>query len=348
MYQFEREKTILAYDSAGLTFLLKPLMVLKAFNFNPIDNQTYLESPVVVDGATLGNVWSFTNSSFNEFSEENLRKRFIFHYMTDIPPTHRKLLSLADCAETLGGAGVRSLFYISPIDMETASMSVGPDFVAKVERNVALLRQSIESHGGECLDLSAFIEAKDFGWREDVYPNEHLSENGRARIAVRLAEWIRDDIQRHPDHYSGIAPLMHPLPGWDIPELLQIKAIAPPDSLKNQADVAYQLTLGPRQSIVRLDRTPISSGETCEASIYLWADNEVVLDDGNLVIQVARHGHAPLEHSNTRLTILQDTPTQVLARKTFEAEHEGVRILIGNESLRPITFNLAAPFLRRD
>lgn len=190
MYQFQREKTILAFSNTPYRFLLRPLMVFKAFDLNPVKQADYIELPVTNGDQIVGKVIDFDNDSFNTFSQDNLRKKTIFSYMYDLDPEHRKILSIIECIDALEAAGVRTLFYITPVDWQTGVESVGEGFVPQLQKNIRTVEQAIQEHGGEVLDLSRLVPTEDFNWRVDLYPNGHLAQNGREKLANLLARWL--------------------------------------------------------------------------------------------------------------------------------------------------------------
>jgi len=190
MYQFQREKTILAFTNTSYRFLLRPLMVFKAFDLNPVKQKDYLELPVMNGDQIVGKVKDFDNDSFNTFSEENLQKKMIFSYMYDLDPGHRKVVSIIECIEALDAAGTRMLFYITPVDWQTGVEGVGEGFTSQLQKNIRVIEQVIQTHGGEVLDLSRLLPSEDFNWRVDLYPNGHLAQEGREKLANRLAAWL--------------------------------------------------------------------------------------------------------------------------------------------------------------
>ena len=190
MNQFEKEKITLAFHNTPYQFLLRPLMALKAFNFDVVTQKEYLEHPVTSGGDIVGQVKDFDNDSFNTFSEENLQKKFTLSYMYDLHAEHRKIQSIVECIEALKTVGVRTLFYITPVDWEAGVESLGTDFTTQLQRNVRVVEQAIQQHGGEVVDLSQLLSSADFNWRVDLYPNEHLAQRGRAIVAERLSHEV--------------------------------------------------------------------------------------------------------------------------------------------------------------
>jgi hypothetical protein len=113
------------------------------------------------------------------------RQLFIKHYMTDITPTHPMIGHLLDTAATLSRAGVTTLFYLTPIDVEGGMSLVGEEFAATASANAKRVAQALAEAGVDCLDLSALLPEDRFVDRD--YACEHLDLAGRRRVAEALA-----------------------------------------------------------------------------------------------------------------------------------------------------------------
>ncbi|EKO37560.1 MAG: hypothetical protein B193_3765 [Solidesulfovibrio magneticus str. Maddingley MBC34] len=117
--------------------------------------------------------------------EAKRRQFFIKNYMTDIPAGHPMIGDLLDTAATLSQAGVTTLFYLTPIDMEGGKSLVGEEFSATASANARRVAHALTKAGADCLDLSALLPEDRFVDRD--YACEHLDLAGRRRVAEALA-----------------------------------------------------------------------------------------------------------------------------------------------------------------
>jgi len=120
-------------------------------------------------------------------SPENAKRSqfFIKNYMTDIPTGHPMIGDLLDTAQTLSQAGVATLFYLTPIDVEGGTSLVGAEFAATASDNARRVARALTEAGVDCLDLSTLLPEDRFVDRD--YACEHLDLAGRRRVAEVLA-----------------------------------------------------------------------------------------------------------------------------------------------------------------
>jgi hypothetical protein len=85
---------------------------------------------------------------------------------------------------------VRPIVYVTPLDVESGQQAVGPDLVTQVQKNVEVIRKTLEPEGVPLLDLSGSLAARDFDWFRQKTPNEHLKQSGRLLVAEKLAAEI--------------------------------------------------------------------------------------------------------------------------------------------------------------
>ncbi|WP_428561344.1 MAG: hypothetical protein ACP59X_18730 [Solidesulfovibrio sp. DCME] len=118
--------------------------------------------------------------------EAGRRTHFINNYMTQITPDHPMLAALSETAQRLARAGVPTVFYLTPIDVEGGRQLVGEALVANVAANSQCIAETLRGQGATCLDLSALLPTDRFVDRE--YACEHLDLAGRRRVAEALAQ----------------------------------------------------------------------------------------------------------------------------------------------------------------
>lgn len=193
-YQRRRHIAILNFVDSPYYFLLRPYLIFGNFE-SPISQSEY-EAITVFDGhEPVGTVWEFDNPSFATFSTENLRKRIVVQYLGDVNRDHRKIAALTECVRVLETHGIRAYVYATPVDWQTGVANVGDRFLSQIERNVGVVEDAVQEAGGAFLDCSFLLESDDFDWKVDLYPNEHLNQEGRLALAETLRDWIEADQQ---------------------------------------------------------------------------------------------------------------------------------------------------------
>jgi len=219
-WQFEKERFVLAgpFRRSIYQALYKPLGVFKAVKPSEVSPQEYYDSPVYDGAEKVGVVRDFDNPSYRNVTGERIARKLVFHYMYELAPEHRKVRSMVEIPRLLAARGVRSIFYVTPIDHETGRRYLGERFSQRLEANVALVLSLLQAEGAETLDLSTALGAGDFCWKP-YYPNEHINQRGRSLVARRLARTIaRDSVAPRPPAGSparerSAAPVSAPRPG---------------------------------------------------------------------------------------------------------------------------------------
>lgn len=191
LWQFEKEKLTLAMKDTFWMKFYRPLAVFKFFE--PRINRFDYEQTDVFDGSQIiGKVRDFDNASYQVFSGENMKNKLRFRYMYSLSKQHRKVQSMMRIAKLLKDAGIKPIFYITPVDWQTIEKNLGVYSVLRIEENVQLIRRALSDVGVPVLDLSRTLLSEDFSWPEDgegpYYPNEHLRLRGRMLVVKTLAE----------------------------------------------------------------------------------------------------------------------------------------------------------------
>lgn len=187
-YQFVEERTLIAPKPFLIDIFLKPLMVFRVINLAPISQQDY-ENAEVLDGTTrVGKVKDFQRSDASITPEQALQNHFILDYMEKLTGDNRKIKSIAALVRLLSGKNTRTIFYVSPVDVDAGSQSLGKRFQDQIQENVAFIRMVLRKEQLDLLDLSLDVKHEDFDW--NPYPNEHLKEAGRRFVADELSKKI--------------------------------------------------------------------------------------------------------------------------------------------------------------
>jgi hypothetical protein len=187
-WQFEKERFLLNHPL--LRPFYKPLAVFKAIRANEISMEQYNTTKVYCDEEDVGTVQEFEFIGPNMATEEHIRKTFILQYMYPLKPDHRKLRSMLEIVKVLRSIGAQPIFYITPLDIETGQIYLPGRSRERIHTNIELVTRLLRSQNVEPLDLSACLPASDFAWTR--FPNEHLNQDGRSRVADYLADVLHD------------------------------------------------------------------------------------------------------------------------------------------------------------
>ncbi len=185
-YQFRSLKFRLRYGDFAADTFLAPLVALKIYPLNPYSLQDYADTPVFDGDVQIGTLRDFRSSS-PQPAGERLRRAFVVNYGTRLPADHPKLDCLESITQRCRRAEILPVFYVTPIDLQSALETVGPGFQETVARNIQMIRDRLSKLGMPLLDLSTLLDPSGFDWRRSGTPNERLSEMGRRAVAQRVA-----------------------------------------------------------------------------------------------------------------------------------------------------------------
>ncbi len=187
-YQFRSMKFRLHHGDFAADTLLGPLSALKLYSLNPVSERQYRSTPVLRGERKTGTVGDFMIPDGRGDPERRTADLFALNYLHPIRDDHRKLKSIRAIVAHCRAAGMRPIFYVTPLDVETGTRRIGTEFGETVIRHRSILRESLEALGLPLLDLAADLDASQFDWSESASPNEHLKEAGRKYVAERLAQ----------------------------------------------------------------------------------------------------------------------------------------------------------------
>ena len=201
-YQFAVEKRQIRHADDALAQAVDPLLrTLHLTDDTPVTQSDYKATPVFRGEFLEGFVRDFDNPSFREPTPERTRRKMIFHYMYPLREDHRKLEALRRISRTAREHDLRVVFYFSPVDVETGESLLPGEFRERVAANVATIREALSDHEPALIDLSDALGPRSFSWHD--YPNEHLCEVGRRRIAAALAEVLEPGAAARPVEASS-------------------------------------------------------------------------------------------------------------------------------------------------
>ncbi|MCX7819962.1 MAG: hypothetical protein N2652_12275 [Kiritimatiellae bacterium] len=177
-------------DSVMWAALAQPLRVFRGPAVRPgISLAEYLAQPVIYRGQVLGRRGEFEPGAprFAATNAASLRDHVVVRYLQPLAPNNRLLRLAARAAERLTRHRHRAIFFVVPVDVERCAR-VAPEIEVVLSEKVAAVRKAVEPAGGEVVDMSCELGADHF--IPSPYPNEHLNERGRNRVADRLAALV--------------------------------------------------------------------------------------------------------------------------------------------------------------
>lgn len=188
-WQFEEERWLLAFHERKLLKFFKPVSVFKIAG-QKISRYEYLRTPVYNGSVKVGYVKDFDNSSYKNFSPENMKNKMMFRYMYRLTADHPYVRAMREIALEAARHGVGVIFYLTPIDCQSGQKYWGEAFTARVRENAGLIKDELAGTHAAALDLSRALSTAYFSWPDDdpspVYPNEHLNLKGRLFVVQQL------------------------------------------------------------------------------------------------------------------------------------------------------------------
>jgi hypothetical protein len=170
--------------------LVRPLERFGIYKLHPLSLEDWGNIPIFRGEVRWGTIYEANGGHGVLEGKSYLERKFTMDYLNPLPPTHRKLRSLVNIVRTCKASGVRPIVYVTPLDVESGQQAVGPDLVTQVQKNVEVVRKTLEPEGVPLLDLSRSLAARDFDWFRQKNPNEHLKQSGRLLVAENLAAEI--------------------------------------------------------------------------------------------------------------------------------------------------------------
>ena len=121
---------------------------------------------------------------------DQIRTLFLSTY--DAPPIYPEDVEEAyrSTVRKLRAMKIRTLVYLTPIDLEGAEGFVGPRLVREINAKAARVLRIASEEGAETLDLHAALTTEHF--MDKRYVCEHLYASGRQYIAQQIAAKLRE------------------------------------------------------------------------------------------------------------------------------------------------------------
>jgi hypothetical protein len=183
-YQFDEENFDLTTPVPFAQYFFRPLAIFQAIH--AVTEEQYEKTPVYRGTAVVGTVAEFSEPlKYASITPAHMADQFVFDYMYNLTPMHRKLVSLQHLIATARAAGIAVYVYITPIDYENGVKYVGPDFLSQTKANTDVICSVLASNNMPCLNLAFSLRSNIFNY--PVYANEHMKQQGRLFVATQIA-----------------------------------------------------------------------------------------------------------------------------------------------------------------
>ncbi len=169
--------------------LLSRLQAVLKWDFGIPDEDEFLATEIRIGETVLGPLGALTRPGLEDPPDDVIRNRYLSRYATDIR-TSSRLRDLAALARLTADAELPTLFYITPIDVQSMKQFLSAEEFGHVQQNIRTLRAVLRDTGATFLDLSTLLPGGDFDHpRAD--PHEHLRSTGRLKCVRKLAEAVQ-------------------------------------------------------------------------------------------------------------------------------------------------------------
>jgi hypothetical protein len=138
------------------------------------------------DCSTVGDFRRLVDSSPHTEEGRNARARqiFAFHYAYELTRDHRKLADLVRCIQLLTRAHIRTLVYLTPVNVEAGSRLAGAPWRSALRSNANVVLSAVGAAGSLGLSVLNWSEALPAShFFHDDLSTEHLNEHGRTKLA---------------------------------------------------------------------------------------------------------------------------------------------------------------------
>jgi hypothetical protein len=200
-YQYSELRARLRYGDVLALGLQRPMSSYQLYatlEGYPRSEQAFQQIPIDRGGRRLGTVRDVLDRSYNRSTPEARGIAFSLLYGYSLESGHRKIRALCRIADRCRSSGIPLRLYVTPIDVDSGDRTAGPGFRSQVSCNVAVIREALAAHGAALEDWSSLLRTEQFSYQE--YPNEHLQDGGRKRLAEEVIGLIgKPAFFSHPD-----------------------------------------------------------------------------------------------------------------------------------------------------
>ncbi|MBU0758545.1 MAG: hypothetical protein KKF44_10845 [Nanoarchaeota archaeon] len=177
-YQSKKEIEAIRSSSLSMQFINR---IKKVFSEDSSKMDTWKHTPVYLNSTQRGFVKDYL---FKPSSIEDIKSKYVFHYLYGLDKDHRKLDDLRNLIDNYQNCGVPLIVYITPIDHEMGDFYVGEEFSQIVRNNVETIKSIENTHDIKIQDFTFDLDKTFFDHPET--PNEHLNEKGRIYVVKYL------------------------------------------------------------------------------------------------------------------------------------------------------------------
>jgi hypothetical protein len=182
-YQFVPEKIKLAGPVMNILFY-SPLHLFKYPLFLLNTNDKDASSKVLADIPKT------------EKEKDLISERLIKNYLYEMNDKHLQIQKLKEIMKLLSEAGIKIVFYFTPIDIEVGESYFSSYFSTKLKQNIELIQKILVLEKDktraqmEIINMAFDLKDASFGWHKDPFINEHLNVKGREHVAKRVAAYL--------------------------------------------------------------------------------------------------------------------------------------------------------------
>jgi len=168
----------------------RPLLLFKSDIFSRIQEQDMNNAAFYFYNTKLGTYKDYLDIVKMTDKKERIIKglSFQFHYQLDNQYPFVK--DLMECAKVLKAHDIKPVFLILPSPYGYVQEYLSQDYMQLVDRNISFLDSLFQNQGDPFLDLSHSLPKESFLW--EYYPNAHLKHEGRAMVALKLGQYIKN------------------------------------------------------------------------------------------------------------------------------------------------------------
>lgn len=170
----------------------RPMRIFRFPAYRPdLRPEEDLRRPVFWQGRVIGHSRDFPDSRFmvSGVTDDLRRENIILRYGQPLSPGNLNLRATAEAARMLRRLGQRAIFCIMPCDIERCDGLLDGQISPILDGKAATVAAAARAAGGEVLDMHSAFPHEFF--IPDQYPNEHLRNAGRERLASAIADFIQ-------------------------------------------------------------------------------------------------------------------------------------------------------------
>jgi hypothetical protein len=186
-YQYSELRSRLKYGDVPALGLQPPLtsyQIYARLEGYPRTEEDFLSLVVERGGKRLGRMREVLAGSWNRTTPEGRGLAFSVLYQGALEARHRKVQALLRIADLCASAKIPLKMFVTPIDIDSGTLTAGPGFGVRVAQNVGVVQRALGERGVRLEDWSALLRPEHFSYQE--YPNEHLSGSGRRKLAEKI------------------------------------------------------------------------------------------------------------------------------------------------------------------